>query len=799
MFYAILRLQNNLIYKASKQMTTNKIRVRALHPGMGQAVAERTVLRKLPIYEMQDGDFVETGKRFETWGEVADRVATGNALLHPDTYAQEKPVLEKHIANMSLLMSGRHLQHGDSDQPNRNLEVFSNCSTAAMSFALFMLLLNGSGVGRSYDDDMALVNWNHAPNLRVVLDTNHKDFNWSQDESVRDAKHKYNGDNVIWHEVADTREGWAKAIETWETLAYQKVYADHTLVLDFSKVRPEGSPIMGMQGRPSSGPKPLMNALMKCATIKGAGMRPWKQALYMDHYLAECVLVGGARRAARMATKFWRDRDILDFIHVKRPIEYQGMTMEQVAGYRADLLAQGMTPPQPYLWSANNSVLVDAEFWDLVKAYRTAVDLGKRATKDARQAWVVLTAIAEAAYGDGTGEPGLINVDKLVQNDTGWEGLEDGAFVQSKKYQVDDETRLIFSRLAKIVKAKKYRMIVNPCGEIALSVLGAYCIIADVVPFFCGSYQEIEEVFRAATRALIRVNLMDNLYARETARTNRIGIGLTGIHEFAWKFYKIGFRDLVNPDFSTPEDTTDQYTPRQRAAAFWSHLSHIAEAVDDEARSYSAKLGVNMPHTTRTIKPAGTTSKLAGLTEGAHLPAMAHYLRWVQFRHDDPLVKTYKDLGYPTRDLQTYSGTTIVGFPTQPVITSLGMGDALVTAHEATPEEQYKWIELLEEYWIGKDTGNQVSYTLKYDPKVVGFKQFLDTLIDNQSKIRCCSVMPVEDATIYEYLPEEMITKARYEELVHAITVSNIAEDIAFEHLDCATGACPVDFVSGDK
>jgi hypothetical protein len=44
-----------------------------------------------------------------------------------------------------------------------------------------------------------------------------------------------------------------------------------------------------------------------------------------------------------------------------------------------------------------------------------------------------------------------------------------------------------------------------------------------------------------------------------------------------------------------------------------------------------------------------------------------------------------------------------------------------------------------------------------------------------------------------------MITKAHYEELVHAIKSVDVTEDIAFEHLDCATGACPVDFVSGDK
>ena len=42
--------------------------------------------------------------------------------------------------------------------------------------------------------------------------------------------------------------------------------------------------------------------------------------------------------------------------------------------------------------------------------------------------------------------------------------------------------------------------------------------------------------------------------------------------------------------------------------------------------------GVNVPHTNTTIKPSGTVSKLFALTEGAHLPSMREYIRWVQYR-----------------------------------------------------------------------------------------------------------------------------------------------------------------------
>ena len=130
---------------------------RTLDPGMGVAVARRTVFRP----EDQD-----------CFGRVADRVAEGNiALLGPtDARArQERARLRNAIATGALLTSGRHLQHGDAAQPTRNMEVFTNCATAAASFAKFYLLLNGSGVGRSYDDALMAVDWAQAPTLLLHL------------------------------------------------------------------------------------------------------------------------------------------------------------------------------------------------------------------------------------------------------------------------------------------------------------------------------------------------------------------------------------------------------------------------------------------------------------------------------------------------------------------------------------------------------------------------------------------------------------------------------------------------------
>lgn len=771
---------------------TNKpmIPTRPLHPGMGVAVAERTVLRKLDpeTGEIVMHDALEAGApfRWEAWGEVAHRVATGNSMLCPDAdeEAEEYALLRDFIAQGKTLMSGRHLQHGDSEQPERNLEVFTNCATSANTFSLFYLLLNGSGVGRSYDDDMMLVDWDNAPTVVCVLDSSHPDFDFSAHTSVRDAKHIYGeGRGTYWFTVPDTREGWAQALEVWENAAFQKIHRDKVLILDFSAVRAKGSPIRGMQNRPSSGPVPLMNAFAKAARLKGSGLAPWRQAMYMDHYFAECVLVGGARRAARMSTKYWKDRTVLDFIKVKRPIEYAGMSRNQVIEYRNQRVEAGMLNPEPFLWSSNDSVTVDEEFWKYVRMDKSHKDYQG---EDAVWARKVFNTIMDCSYGDGTGEPGLINVDKLNAKKDTFKKLAKNGYIGGPKYTPREDSELYLHRIAKRAQAKKYFMIVNPCGEIPLSLLGGYCTIADVVPYHCDSLEEFEQVARAVARALIRTNTMDCLYKAEVTRTNRIGVGLTGVHEFAWKFFGLSFPDLVDYD---------------RSKEFWDALQSVSQAVAEEASVYADYLGVEVPHTVFTIKPSGTVSKLFGLSEGWHLPSMKFYLRWVQFRNDDPLVQEYVKNGYPHRVLETYRGHTIVGFPTQPVLSDIMPDDKIVTAGEASPEDQFKWLQLGEKYWIsgaGENLGGQVSYTLKFDPETVSFQTFKKMVTKYLPTIKCCSVMPQTDNVAYEYQPEETITKADYEAVAAAIKVA-LAEDVDRASVSCDGGACPIDWEDGEK
>jgi hypothetical protein len=1055
--------------------------VRPLEKTMGLALARRTVFR---------------AEDKEDWGRVATRVALGNSLLHPSG-EQDFKQLRNLIAKGAALLSGRHLQHGDENQPKKNLELHSNCSTSATSFILFYLLLNGSGVGRAYDDAMMVTDWDNAPKLVNLLSKAHPDFADAGDSVI--AAEEFNPDEeetYFLFRVPDSREGWAMAFEQLETMTFQKIYTNTTLVLNWSAVRAKGSPIGGMQERPASGPVPTIKAFISALEVKGRGYPKWKQAMFVDHFLAECVLVGGARRAARMATKDWNDEGIFEFIKLKK--DY------------------------PFLYSSNNSVIADEEFWN----------------ENNPRAKAVLETVAHSAYHHGTGEPGIINVHRFAQQAFPKERYELGDFVASSKYQLSLAGRDYYRAVSQAFNQLNYQLITNPCvtantwidtlegprkvsdligkpffamvdgkphfsatgffktgnkpvyklsgrsghsveltadhkvlasragakptwvaaaeldasheivlssggmkfwegtgsfnegwlvgsvvgdgghnpekyksyvrfwggtaaemasfsksnlgiktavvdrpiqtigstqltelcneyltvpkqlnfdkiesassdfyrgfirgwfdadgtvcssaikgrsvrlasvnlegleavqrmlgrlgiksviyknrkdagmkslpdgkgsssfyttqafhelhvsnqslvkfseqigfqdnlkaaklsaavrnykrtvnadswkspfenlveigtqdvydcvvndlhafsangmvvhncGEISLNLLGGYCVIADGVPFYTDNDDEAESMFRHLVRFLIRVNLMESLYGKETKETNRIGVSFTGLHEYAWDKYGLTFRDMLDE--------------HGRAKYFWKAISRFSRAVKDEAKVYSNKLGVNVPLTDTTVKPAGSTSKLYGLSEGAHLPSMREYLRWMQFRSDASLVQDYAAQGYPTKELKTYQGTTVVGFPTQPTICKLGIPvDQLVTAAEATPEEQYQYLMLLEKYWITgvnergemlADTGNQVSYTLKYDPKIVSFEEFLAMLKKYQSQIKCCSVMPQTDATAYEYQPEQPVSIEEFTSIVEGLSDPEAAGEFDLEQLKCASGACPI-------
>ena len=448
--------------------------------------------------------------------------------------------------------------------------------------------------------------------------------------------------------------------------------------------------------------------------------------------------------------------------------------------------------------------MVDAAFW----AGARAGQAGDTAP-DAVHALAVFEEATRCAWING--EPGFINGDKLDDHRTGRAREKpvhgDGRDVRSARYQADHAVGLL-ADISHRARTAPFPATTNPCGEISLHVTGGYCVIADFAPLLAcptdlatlapGEAPDdvtaewdarVEESVRLGVRFLMRANLMDALYGEEVRRTNRMGIGPTGLHEWAWMRFGLAFDDLLDED---------------KAAPFWSMLSRLSDTAKQESTDYAGDLGLTVPFTVTTVKPAGTTSKLFGLTEGAHLPARRQYLRWVQFRgrrddagwtaDSDPLLAAYQARGYPVRELRSFQGMAIVGFPTLPLIQTLGIGERLVIAPEAAPEDQYRWLALLERHWIGAERGNQVSYTLKIHTDRHDLTAFRAMVLAHQPGIRCCAVLPSrkDDALGYEYLPEEEVSAEAFAALVAGIADPTLHEAVDMAHLACASGVCPI-------
>ena len=394
------------------------------------------------------------------------------------------------------------------------------------------------------------------------------------------------------------------------------------MVFDLSAIRPRGAPIGGMQGRPASGPVSMLRALLNIrrhvvepARSRGAELPLWEQALLVDHHLSVEVQVGGARRAARMATKSWRDPGIFRFIRCKS---------------------------EGGMWTANNSVMVDREFWQRVGAGHRAGGRRRRARSSSTRSPGMRWRCSR------TSPAAPISTASLASSTaTGWKTTAPAAPGTSRStptgaISAPPATRwttppACWPRCRAGPTRARFPVTTNPCGEIVLHVTGGYCVIADFAPLLaCPGAPEdyvpgcipddvaalwdarVEESVRLGVRFLSRANTMDALYAEEVKRTNRMGIGPTGLHEWAWVRFGLAFDDLL-----------DERAVARRSGTCWRICRRSAK---QEGDAYAAELGRPAPFTVTTVKPAGTTSKLFGLTEGAHLPARRQYLRWVMFQ-----------------------------------------------------------------------------------------------------------------------------------------------------------------------
>lgn len=366
----------------------------------GRIVYERTYSR--PLFtedgERQRWTMGDTeGRTHEVWAETCRRVVLGNTELAPHTLLADEAVdLFLAMFSFAIVPAGRHLWVDGT-----GFAWSRNCFSAPMGERtsghfrfLGARLFEGGGVGANYSHDMLADTTPIRSTVKVLItaDERHKDIldimaeangNWIRPSDIDSATSAAasESDSVEYVMVEDSREGW---VDAWGYLIDESCKADNdkTIIFDVTDVRPFGATLKTYGGT-ASGPAPLVHSLVEFEkTLNGAVGRRLlpMEAMDMDHEIAASVVAGGTRRSARLATQYWGDEDIFDFISCK-----------------ADMSKH---------WSTNISVEIDDEF-------ETAIN--DESHPQHRHATAVLRAVAEGMAKNG--EPGFINSSRLSEGE----------------------------------------------------------------------------------------------------------------------------------------------------------------------------------------------------------------------------------------------------------------------------------------------------------------------------------------------------------------------------------------------
>ena len=231
------------------------------------------------IHRAKYSRFLPSDSRRENYLENVDRVIE----MHYKKFAHWQPAIQqeitrafRHVYDKSILPSMRSMQFAGPAIEKNNARMYNCCFThidrvEAFSETLF-LLLSGCGVGYS-------VQWQHVDNLPTV--------------STVDSR------KILHYAIEDSIEGWSDALRVL-TESYMGPGPHVTIEFNYSKIRPEGSPLKTSGGRAPGhlGLKKMLEEVRGVLDLAvDRKLRPI-EAHDMMCYIARAVLSGGIRRSS---------------------------------------------------------------------------------------------------------------------------------------------------------------------------------------------------------------------------------------------------------------------------------------------------------------------------------------------------------------------------------------------------------------------------------------------------------------------------------------------------------------------
>ena len=316
----------------------------------------------------------------------------------------------------------------------------------------------------------------------------------------------------------------------------------------------------------------------------------------------------------------------------------------------------------------------------------------------------------------------------------------------------------------------------NPCCEILLGNKN-FCNLMEVdIGKFRGDSSGLLKALELAARANYRqtcVNLKDGILQESWHLNNQFlrlcGVGITGIA----RRDDLGYYD---------------YEQMKRVAT-------------SSAISMADELGTERPKNVTTVKPSGTLSKIMSTTEGVHKPLGKYIFNNINFGKHDPLLDILRKANYEVYPNPADSEGVLVTFPISwediefdKVVKEDG---TIVEVNNETAIEQLERYKLIQTAYCQQNVSNTISYSPDEVPAII------DWLLANWDIYVGVSFLYRADPSKtaadlgYLYLPQEVVTRERYEEYTRRILhvdlgAENRDGDLEIESQECSGGACPV-------
>lgn len=281
---------------------------------------------------------------------------------------------------------------------------------------------------------------------------------------------------------------------------------------------------------------------------------------------------------------------------------------------------------------------------------------------------------------------------------------------------------------------------VSNCGEIPLEKYEV-CNVVETLPTRCVDKDRWLEACEYATFYASTVSLLpthSEKTNRVIARNRRIGVSIIDFTGWTHELGVCGVTAALREGYIKVRETNKRFA--------------------DEA-------GVPESIRVTTMKPGGSTPKLAGKTPGASYPTFDYTLRRIRIQAGTTLERLLKDANIPWEPDAYSKNTTVFEYP-------IYQGPARPATH-VTLWEQAMNLVLLQREWAD----NMVSNTLYFKPKEVNGvfnphheeNQIEAVLSAIAPLTKSVSLLPHSAQGAFAQMPEQGITKQEYERRLSTI------------------------------